>query len=346
MSDTLRKALVALGGFLALWLGANYLLPFLLPFALGLGIALAAEPAVGFGVSRLRLSRKVAAGIGVSLTLLLLAGLLSLLGALTVRELGSLTRVLPQAQNTLEKSMVMAEDFLIGLANKLPDKARVYATDRVLELFDDGTVLLDQVSQRVPGMITGVLGKIPNGALTLGTGLLSGFMLSVRLPRLKAKLAAKIPPSFRDKVLPALRQMGASLAGWLKAQGKLMAITCLILAAGLTVLQVPYGFLWAAVIALVDAIPILGTGTVLIPWAVISLLQSQTFRGIGLLVLYGACLLSRTVLEPKFLGKHLGLDPLLTLVFLYVGYRIWGFWGMVIAPILAAAVRSLQPAEG
>ncbi len=346
MSDTLRKILLALGGFLALWLGVKYLLPLLFPFVLGLGLALAAEPAVGFGVRQLRLKRSISAAIGVSLTLALLTGLLSLLGALTVRELGSLTKMLPQAQAALEKSMRLAEDLLVNLANKLPEQARVYTTGRVLEFFDDGTVLLDQVSQRVPGMVTSVLGKVPNGALTLGTGLLSGFMLSSRLPSLRRKAAAKIPQSFKDKALPALKRMGRSLSGWLKAQGKLIGITYLILAAGLTVLQVPYGFLWAALIALVDAIPVLGTGTVLVPWGAVCLLQGQVFRGIGLLVLYGVCLLFRTVLEPKFLGKHLGLDPLVTLVFLYVGYRLWGFGGMVLSPILAAALRSLQPAEG
>jgi predicted PurR-regulated permease PerM len=94
-------------------------------------------------------------------------------------------------------------------------------------------------------------------------------------------------------------------------------------------------------VSLVDAFPILGTGTVLLPWALISALQGQTVRGIGLLSVYAAISLTRSVLEPKLLGNHLGLDPLATLVALYAGFRLWGFGGMLLAPLLAVVVTQL-----
>ena len=71
------------------------------------------------------------------------------------------------------------------------------------------------------------------------------------------------------------------------------------------------------------------------------MLQGQTWKGLGLLGIYVVALLSRTVLEPRLVGRHLGLDPLLTLAFLYVGYRLWGIFGMILAPMLAAAAKSL-----
>ena len=96
----------------------------------------------------------------------------------------------------------------------------------------------------------------------------------------------------------------------------------------------------AAVVALVDAVPVLGTGTVLLPWALFSLLQRQHLRSIGLLLTYAAAFLTRTILEPKLVGRHIGLDPLLTLIFLYLGYRFWGIFGMLLAPMLAAAAKA------
>ena len=87
-----------------------------------------------------------------------------------------------------------------------------------------------------------------------------------------------------------------------------------VVAAGFLVLRVPYGFLWAVAVALVDAFPILGTGAVLVPWSLISFLRGDHVRAFALLGIYGAATLIRTVLEPRLVGRHLGLDPLVTLM--------------------------------
>jgi len=216
----------------------------------------------------------------------------------------------------------------------------------VREMFDGSGVLLEQVGGGVTGAVKSVLGWLPSGALGLGTGVLAGFMISARLPRLRRSIAGKLPASWREKYLPALQRVKDSVWQWLKAQGKLMAVTYGIVALGLTVIGVRYGFFWAVLVALVDAVPVLGTGTVLIPWAVVELIQGQTLRGVGLVATYAAAMLTRTVLEPRLVGRHLGLDPLLTLVFLYVGYRFWGILGMILAPMLAAAVKGMTETAG
>ena len=341
MTGSVRKTVIILGVLAAVWLGIRFLLPLVMPFLMGALLALGAEPAVGFGIRKLRLSRPLSAGLGVTLTLILLAGILSLVGALAVKELGSLAQSLPDVQNTLEQGMTVLQDFMVNLANRMPDRARTLATGTILEFFDDGSALLRQVTSRVPAAVSSFLGWIPDGALGVGTGLLSSFMISARLPKLRIWLSSHLPESWKEKYLPRLRRTRKTLGSWLKAQGKLAAVTYAIVAAGLSLLRVRYGFLWAALIALVDAVPVLGTGTVLVPWAIVSLLQGQTVRGFGLLVVYVAAMVTRTVLEPKLVGKQLGLDPLVTLLFLYVGYRLWGIFGMIFAPMLAAATKSL-----
>ncbi len=346
MSGSLRKAVMILGVLAAAWLGIKYLLPLVLPFLMGALLALAAEPAVGFGERRLHLSRGLSAGLGVTLTLLLLAGALSLVGALAVRELSSLAGALPDMQHTVEQGMTVLQDWLVGLASRMPDGARTLVTGTVLELFSGGSLLLSQVTSRIPGMVSAVLGWLPDGALGLGTGVLSAFMISARLPRLRAGIASRLPKSWYDKYLPALRRVRSTLGNWFKAQGKLAAVTYGIVAVGLVLLRVRYGPVWAVLIAVVDAVPVLGTGTVLVPWAIVSLLQGQTLRGVGLLGTYAAAMLTRTVLEPKFVGKQLGLDPLATLLSLYVGYRLWGILGMILAPMLTAAAKSLTTRSG
>ncbi|MFR0734584.1 MAG: AI-2E family transporter [Oscillospiraceae bacterium] len=120
-----------------------------------------------------------------------------------------------------------------------------------------------------------------------------------------------------------------------------MGLTFLLLTIGFLILQVEFPLLLGALIALVDALPMLGTGTILVPWGLLVLLQGQTALGLGLIALYGVTALTRSILEPRMVGHQLGLNPLLTLVALYMGYRLWGILGMILAPVLTITVLEI-----
>lgn len=329
--------------FVVVFLGVifllKYLLPYLMPFLAALAIALLAEPLVGFLSKRFR--RSICAGVGVSFTLLFSFGLLSVVGALAVKELGVLANALPDMENTAREGIALAEDMLVNAAKKAPEGMQPFLLRSVSGLFDQKSELFSHVGAKIPGMVTGFLSQIPTGAITVGTCLLASFMISARLPELRSKLRSKLPPVWQERYLPALRRCRKVLGSWLKAQAQISGIIFLIVMVGFLLLKVPYGPLWAALVALVDAIPVLGTGTVLIPWAIISILQGDHLLAIGLFAVYGVALLTRTALEPRLVGKNLGLDSLATLICLYLGFRIWGIFGMLIAPILAAAVKTM-----
>ena len=336
-----RKVLIIAAIFLGCWLGLRYLLPVFMPFFMGLLIALAAEPAVNFGVRKLHLPRAVATGIGVSLTLVLLITMLWLLGAMAVKELGQLAGAMPDIQSTIAQGMSLLQDWLVGIADRAPDGLRALLIRLVLELFGSSAALLGQITSRLPGILSFLLGWIPDGAVGLATGILAGFMISARLPKIRSALARRMPAQWNERYLPALRRVRKTLGGWIKAQFKLMAVTYGIVSVGLFLSGVSYGPAWAVLVAAVDAVPVLGTGTVLIPWALILLLKGQTLRAVGLLCTYGAAVLVRTILEPRLVGRQIGLDPLTTLVFFYAGFKLWGVLGMLLAPMLAAAAKSL-----
>ena len=342
---SLKKPLILIGGFAALWLGVHFVLPILLPFLLGAGLALAAEPLVQLGTKRLRFPRWLGAGVGVSATLLGIAGIVSLIGAVAVREIGTLARNLPDLENTARQGMLMAQDFFVGVSEQAPEGVRPMLQKTVLNFFDDGSVLLEQVTDRVPSMVGTAIEKVGSGALGVGTGVLAAFLISARLPELKRKVWQWLPESFQITYLPALKRVRKALGGWLKAQLTLCAVTYGIVSIGFFFLKIPYGWAWAFLVALVDAVPILGTGTVLVPWALICLFQGESLQAVGLLLTYGAALTTRTVLEPRLVGRQLGLDPLITLLTLYIGYRFWGILGMLVAPIFASAVKSLSLGE-
>ena len=330
-----HKGFLALLFLFLLWICGKFLLPFLFPFLLGTGLALAAEPAVSLFSRQLPGKRGLSAGVGVTLTLVLLTGVVFFLGALAVRELGQLAAGVP---GMVRDSAVVLEDFLVQLAQKAPEPADGMLTNSVHRLFQNSTALSDRAVAQVPGLLSGILGKVPGGAMTLGTGVLSGYFISARLPRLKERVERSVP---YKTLLPTVQHLKDSLGKWLIAQGKLMGVTYGIVALGLSFLGISYAFAWAILVAVVDAVPLLGTGTVLLPWALTRLLQGQPLTAAGMVALYLAAMITRTVLEPKFFGKHLGLDPLVMLLFLYVGYRLWGFLGIVISPVLAAATKAL-----
>lgn len=335
------KLLAAAGAFLAASLVFSYVLPVVLPFLAGGALALAAEPLVSLSQRRLKLPRGAAAGLGVTVTLFVLLVALSVLGALLVRQVSHLADAVPDLEETARQGTRLLEGFLLDLAQRLPEGVRPAMTQTVTGFFADSTAVADHLTSQVPAVVSTVLGRVPKGALSVGTGLISGFMISARLPKIKKGLHDRLPESWHAKYLPALRRMREVLGLWLKAQGKLALVTYGIVTVGLLLLRVRHAPLLGALIAVVDAVPMLGSGIVLIPWALVSLLQQAHLRAIGLLCVYAAAFLSRSILEPRVVGRQLGLDPLVMLFALYTGFRVWGFLGLLLAPVLATAVKTL-----
>ncbi len=338
-----RNFALLLGVFLGVWLGLRFLLPILLPFLLGGLLAFAAEPTVGL-LSR-KLPRTAAAGIGVLVTLVLMGSIFFLLMALLVKELGILAGALPNLEETATEGLSSLEGFLLELTDRTPAGVRPLLSQTVTGLFSDGTAVMDRVTQWIPGAATRILGHIPGSAIALGTGILSSFMVSARLPTLKQRLREISQAARLQKWLPVLSRVRHALGGFLKAQLKLSGLCYIIVLCGFWLLKIPYAPAWALFTAVVDAIPVLGTGTVLIPWSLVCFLQGNHPLAIGLLGVYVVAFLARTILEPRLVGNQLGLDPLMTLVALYAGYRVWGFGGMLLSPLLCVTAMELISAK-
>ena len=323
------------------WLAAGYLLPLCLPFLLGTGLALAAEPTVGLLHKKLHLPRSGAAAVGVSAVFLCGTMLLLLLLALLARQMSRLHGILPQMEEAMQQGISALQGWSANLAGRLPGSMGDAAVSMVGALFSDGSSLLGQAAMKLPELAGALLGGLSDGLLWFITGIISAYMISTRLPRLKAGLRARLPESWQKTYLPAITGLRKALSGWLRAELKLAGIAFLLLLVGFLLLRVENAFVWAMLTTLVDAFPILGVGTVLIPWSVVCLLQGSTVRGIGLLSLYGVIWLTRSILEPKLLAKGMGLDPLVTLIAIYVGWKLWGIIGMLLAPFFTMVITQL-----
>ena len=328
---------------ISLWLGLKFFLPILFPFALGMGLALSAEPVVSLLEKRLRLPRPLASGIGVSAAFGVITLLVLTVCAFLIRELGLLARVLPDLSLAVNGGLNSLQSWLLSMAERVPRSIAPLLRDNVTTLLSDGTAVVDTGIQYLLGLAGNILSHVPDSALSLGTAIISGFMISAKLPKLRRWVTKHLTRERLQPVITGWKRLKAAVCGWLLAQLKLAGVTLGILMAGLTLLRVEYAPLWALGISLVDAFPVLGTGTILLPWALICFLQADTARAIGLIGVYTVISLVRSVLEPRLVGKELGLDPLLTLIALYAGYKLWGIGGMLLAPLLTVTAMQLLP---
>lgn len=339
--STFRSILVIAGGILGGWFLIRYALPVLFPFLLGAGLALAAEPMVALLHRRVRMKRWLASGIGVSGVFILLLAILILLGALLFRQAGRLTAIVPELAQSVQLGMGSLEDWMLRSASAAPQNIRNVISRTVTGFFSDGTALVGQVAGTLPGILSRLFGHVTSGVLSLATAVLAAFMISAKLPKLRTLLRQRLPESWRKQYLPALRGLRKAVVGWLTAQLKLTVVVMGLLTVSFWLLKIPHGVFWAAVISLVDALPVLGCGVVLVPWSLICLLQGNRLQAIGLLGTYALVWLARSVLEPRLLGKELGLDPLVTLLSIYAGYQLLGLAGMLLAPLVALILTKL-----
>jgi sporulation integral membrane protein YtvI len=340
-SSFFSKALRWAAVIVFLWLGGKYILPLIAPFLLGLLLALAAEPGIRLCTGRFKWKRAPAAGLAVSLSLLLVLGAAYTVGALAVRQLGVVASALPDLQQSLGQGMEVLEDYLLDMASKTPSGIRDALTGTVTDTFDGGGIIVQGLSGKIPGVLTSFVGWLSGSLLTLGVAVFSAYLIAVRLPDIRRGIGRLLPDSWQEKVLPALKRAKVTLFSWLKAQLKMSAVMFTLLCGGFLLLNVPYAPFWAVLVALVDAVPVLGTGTVLLPWALVSFLQGDIIQAAGLLAIFALAWMTRALLEPRIVGKQLGLDPLGTLISFYVGFKLWGILGMILAPMLAATGKSL-----
>ncbi len=339
MKNSIFRGILTGGGLLlGLWLIFRWLLPLTGPFLLGGLVALLAQPVVR-ALGRVGLPHKAASPVGVGLTLVFLACLGGLLLQGAVKGLGAVSQGLPDLQRLVGEGMGTLKTFLSQLAAQSPGGVRQVLTRTVDATFSRGQSFLDQAAAWLSGAVGAILGAVPGGTIWAAAALLSAFMLSDRWPGWRKRLLES--PFYAHTLRPALGRLRQVAGGYILAQLKLMGITYLIVAAGFAALKIPNGMLIALAVAAVDALPVFGTGTVLLPWALISALQGAWITAGGLLVIYLAALLTRTFLEPRMVARHLGLDPFWTLVSFYVGFRLWGIGGMVLLPFGATCVKAL-----
>ena len=344
-------------GILVLWLAFRYALGIALPFLLAWLLSRLVKPAVGAITRRMRLPRSACAAALVILTVGGFAWLVIGGARRGIRELSTLAEGLAADTGGLVTAIEGVLERARSLSSRIPFLRHFENTPG----YEDFCARLDGlVEEGVNRLVTGITARLPDAAMTVAgwvpeafifitVMLLACYYFSADDGRIGRAISAFIlrltPASLRDRMPPLGRRLRRLGKQYLRACLLLGLLTFLQMFIGLAILGIPYAFLFALLIAVVDFLPLLGTGIILIPWAVVSLLLGEIKLGIGLLVLYAVSSVVRQILEPKLIGEGLGLHPLLSLVSMYAGLRLFGVWGMILAPLVTAGIKSVVGRE-
>lgn len=339
-----RRLWILPGFFLGAWIFSRMVLPFLLPFLLGWALAALVEPQIRYWTGRVHGTRRWISALCMTVGLLILG--FAAVGVISVlcREAAVLAGGVPGAVRILSERAALWQAWATEKLGSLPPFLARPMRRWIGELFTGGSVLVGKGAELVLSLAGKAVGGISGGAVVLGTAILAGYLISARYPVLQQKLRAAA--LWRERAIPFFARFRAVFGSWIRAQGKLAGISFLIVLGGFLLLRVEQPVLWAGLCAAVDAVPMLGTGTVLMPMALLSLFWGNRIRALGLLGIWLCAWMTRSVLEPKFIGKQLGLSPLATLFAMYAGFRLWGVPGMILSPMLAVLGVRLTESEG
>ena len=325
----------------ALLAGLPYLLPLAGPFLIAFTAAAVMEPVV-CALHRRGVPRSLAAGIVTILVLLVLGILLTLTVTNSVNALMTFAKRTPDLLETLSAALTDLQQRVLGLIRKAPEGVVEQLTIALEAVAGELYAVPAWLSEKLLGLVAGIAKRSPDLLLFTATTAIGVYFFSASYRDIMDFLQRQLPPKTRKKARHAWAGLRGACGGYLKVQAMLVGVTFVELCLLFFLMGQPRPLFTAVVVALVDALPVLGAGTVLLPWALYGLIIGSTTQALELLIGYAVISAVRNMIQAKLLGNHLGLHPVVSLICIYVGWKLAGFAGMLILPIAAVVLQRLN----
>jgi len=346
MVNYINKVLITLGliiGAILLGLIIYFVLPHFLPFILAYFITLMLEPINSWIISRSKLKR----GIAVNITFFLFLGFFSLLIYFIVTRISTQTVDLIKF---IQKNIPAIQDWFVALFQQFQNYNQLLPHEIAFQINNEFFNFINQLASmdllsKIGELTIKFTTAIPNFFIVLILVIISVYLFSLNLHQIKRQFYEYFSVQSKDKLTLVLKDLRLATIGFVQAQFILSTITYFVSLIGLVILGVKYSLAIAFFIVIVDILPILGTGSVLVPWGIFSITRGQTFTGIGLIVLFIVITVLRRIIEPKILGERIGLKPLPTLISLWVGFKVLGIIGIFLGPFILILYKSLVKAN-
>lgn len=335
------SALVVL---LSLYIFLRYALKILLPFLVSFSIAFISRPLIDRICKHTRLKRSAVSVVVMFLLLFVIAYFIFLSFSAAITQLGNLIFDLTEQLSGENNYITDFIGFLESLRLKFPfldtsiidDGSSVYsmATEMVSEA-------LKAAGVKITSYLAGVIAALPSAFITGGVIILSLFYFSKDYDSISVYVKSLFPQSAREKMSGIKNNILSVVLKYFKSYFILLLLTFSELFVGFLFLKIENAFVLAAIIAVVDILPVLGVGIVLLPWALIAFVGGNTPLFMGLLILYAAVYFLRQIEEPRIVGKQMNVHPLFALFTMYAGLKIAGVGGMILGPFLAFVIKTV-----
>ena len=355
--------LIAIGLFII-----RYALGVCLPFVIAFVFAAILQRPKNFLVKKTFLKNGSASGLCVLLAIVLAVALVALIGVRAFEEIRDFVRYIMTKLQSADVVVDNIESWLTNLINSLPEFIKKSVSESVAEFFTsvreyiagESSKLTEQIGSGlsskfnlswITGPLSGVIStakQLPSVFIAVLISIIACCFMTSEFDGIKRFIKNQFPESRRADLSRAKTLLTSSLWKMAKAYVLIMFVTFIEVAVGLTVLKIlklyqsSYIVMVAAGTAIVDILPVFGTGTVMIPWAAYSLITGDIGFGIGLIVIYIVISVVRQIIEPKLVAGQLGLSPIVTIIALYLGLKVFGVLGMFVTPILVIMLKLLN----
>jgi sporulation integral membrane protein YtvI len=323
------------------------------PFIIAILIALMINPLVNLLEKKAKMPRGIAVFIALVIIIGLLIGLITLLIAEIVSGADYLAQIVPKHFATLieyGEQLITAQvipfyNYASSFFNNLDASQQETIIENIQntgeKIASSVGTFIQSFFQKLPILIS----WIPNVATVLVFSMLATFFISKDWDRLKNLFVRWLPEKAQLSGRTVFNDLKKALVGFIRAQLTLISITTVIVLIGLLILRVDYAITISLIIGVVDILPYLGTGAIFVPWIIYEIVTGNIGLGIGLGVLYLVVVVQRQFMEPKILSSSIGLDPLATLVALFVGFKLVGFLGLILGPVALVVLSALNRAN-
>jgi len=308
-----------------------HLIGFFMPFVIGWIVSLLANPLVRFLEKRVKLLRKHSTIIIMMTVVLLIVGLMTLISIVVIKEGKELVDDLPALVNSAGEKLNNFTEVIQQKSEALPPKMQKSVLDFMYGLGDSIQGFVNNLELFSADRVSIYAKNMAGGLVYIIITILSAYFFTACRDEMAYVCKKHLPASIVNYWRLIMDNFKAAFGGYFKAQFKIMLILIVIMFIGFEILQVRFSFLFAIGIAVLDFLPVFGTGAILWPWAILEMLSGNYFKAVFLVVIYFGCQIIKQILQPKMVGDSIGLHPLATLIILFVGFKLYGVTGMILA---------------
>lgn len=318
------------------------LLRFFAPFVIGWIVSMIANPLVKFLEKKVKILRKHSSAIIIFLVIGAVIGVLYLGVAVLIREVSALSDDLPAIVDATQVRLQGLSDRLHDITGALPENLQTKIDDLVNGIGESVTNFnVSDKSFLTFNSAGNIVKEVAEIFLNIIVAMLSAYFFIAKRNELIIGAKKILPPSAGNRYMMIYDNFIKAVGGYFKAQFKIMFIITAIIFIGFEIIDVNYSFLLALGIAFLDFLPVFGTGAVLWPWALVEMFMGNYMTSIGMVIIYLVCQVVKQVIQPKMVGDSIGINPLTTLVFLYVGYQLYGVVGMILGVPVGMVIVNL-----